>query len=77
MKFSQFVSSLSLLATVSAQTFAEYTDSNGIKFWQATASTTLNLGNMEWGMALPEAYVDKVKQQDRHLSADTLPERKG
>lgn len=55
MKFSQFASALTLASGAVAQVFAPYTDSNGIKFWQATFSTTLGDGKAQWGMALPAA----------------------
>jgi len=55
MKFSHFASALSLASGAAAQVFAPYTDSNGIKFWQATFSTTVGQGDAQWGMALPAA----------------------
>ena len=55
MKFSLFAFGLSLFSSACAQTFAEYTDSNGIKFWQASFNTQVGKGNAQWGMALPAA----------------------
>ncbi|KAK5133906.1 hypothetical protein LTR08_007135 [Meristemomyces frigidus] len=56
MKFSQTACALALSAsTTFAQVFKEYTDSNGIAFWQATWDTTVGTGNAQWGMALPPA----------------------
>lgn len=38
-----------------AQTFAPYTDTHGIEFWQSTVDTGIGAGTLEWGMALPAA----------------------
>jgi len=55
MKFQYFASALALASSATAQVFAPYTDANGIKFWQATFSTTVGKGKAQWGMALPAA----------------------
>lgn len=54
---------LALLPKALAQTFASYTDTNNITFWQATFSTDVGTGNAQWGMALPAATQDSYKDE--------------
>lgn len=57
MRFSYVASILFSASVAYAQTFASYTDDNGIEFWQATFDTEVagTDGKAQWGMALPPA----------------------
>ncbi|EME43210.1 hypothetical protein DOTSEDRAFT_153605 [Dothistroma septosporum NZE10] len=63
MKLFSIASPLASLSTAAAQTFAEYTDDNGIVFWQSSIDTGIGSGKLEWDIALPAAtqqdYVDE------------------
>ena len=65
MKFAHLASALSFASGALAQVFADYTDSNGIKFWQATFSTAVKgtKGQAQWGMALPPASETSLKDE--------------
>lgn len=63
MRLTNFASILPFASSVLAQTFENYTDDNGITFWQGTWSTGVADGNSQWGMALPDASQDNLTNE--------------
>lgn len=74
MKLSNFASLLPLAASSLAQTFENFTDDNGITFWQGTWSTGVGKGNAQWGMALPGASQDNLTNEYIGRVVVTRPE---
>jgi len=60
---STFVSTALFFSGAFAQTFAPFTDSNGIKFWQASLDSETTTGGLQLGIALP-TEADSDNQND-------------
>lgn len=74
MKFLRIASTLASATAVTAQEFSEFTDENGIQFWQATLDTGVGQGSSQWGLALPGAAQDVGSDEYIGRIAATKPE---
>jgi cellobiose dehydrogenase (acceptor) len=65
MKFLHLAYVLLPASHILAQTFAPYTDDNGIEFWQGTFDTEVEgtQGKAQWGMALPPASASDLETE--------------
>ena len=75
MRLITVVSTLSFGCCALAQVFESFTDSNGIKFWQATWDTAVKgtKGDAQWGLALPPAAETSLK--DEYIGRLVVPRR--